>query len=198
MWLKLPGLWYAGKLDEAQKGLKIFESIKQMTALREEVHIRAVIEADSEAVAEIYNHYVRQTIITFEEKAISSSEIYQRIQGVQSSSLPWFVAELAGEILGYAYAGKWKERCAYRFSAEVTVYVTPEHTGCGIGSRLYSQLLPALRDRGIHVAIGGIALPNEASVAFHEKLGFTKVAHFQEVGFKFKRWIDVGYWQRIL
>jgi phosphinothricin acetyltransferase len=169
-----------------------------MTALREEVNIRAVRKADTDAVAGIYNHYVRQTIITFEEEAISSSEVYQRIRGVQSSSLPWFVAEQAGEILGYAYASRWKERCAYRFSAEVTVYVKPEHAGCGIGSRLYSQLLPALRRREIHAAIGGIALPNEASVAFHEKFGFTKVAHFQEVGFKFKRWIDVGYWQRLL
>jgi L-amino acid N-acyltransferase YncA len=169
-----------------------------MTALREEVNIRAVRKADTDAVAEIYNHYVRQTIITFEVEAKSSSEIYQRIRGAQSSLLPWFVAERAGEILGYACAGKWKERIAYRFSAEVTVYVKPDDTGCGIGSRLYRQLLPALRDREIHVAIGGIALPNEASVAFHEKFGFTKVAHFREVGFKFKRWIDVGYWQRIL
>ena len=90
-----------------------------------------------------------------------------------------------------------RERCVSLFT-EVTVYVIPDHVGKGIGSALYSKLLPALKSQGIHVAIGGIALPNEASIKFHEKMGFFKVAHFQEVGFKFNRWIDVGYWQRIL
>jgi L-amino acid N-acyltransferase YncA len=170
----------------------------KMAALREKVNVRAVIESDAEAVAGIYNHYVTRTIVTFEENTLSPSEIYQRAREVQSSSLPWFVAEQAGEIVGFAYASKWKGRCAYRFSTEVTVYVNPDHVGYGIGSRLYSQLLPALKDREIHVAIGGIALPNEVSISFHEKFGFTKVAHFKEVGFKFNRWIDVGYWQRIL
>lgn len=154
--------------------------------------------ADAEAVAGIYNHYVTETIITFEEEAVSSAEIYQRLQDVQSSSLPWLVAEQAGEVVGYAYGSQWKGRCAFRFSMEVTVYVSPGRLGYGIGSRLYSQLLPALRERGIHVAIAGIALPNKGSRTLHEKFGFTKVAHFKEVGFKFNRWIDVGYWQLIL
>ena len=81
---------------------------------------------------------------------------------------------------------------------EVTVYVAPGHAGRGIGSRLYGELFPILKTRGIHAVIGGIALPNEASVALHEKFGMRKVAHFEEVGFKFDRWIDVGYWQRTL
>ena len=169
-----------------------------MITQREEFNVRPVIESDVKALAGIYNHYVTQTIITFEEEAVSSSELYQRVQEVQASSLPWFVAEHSGKIAGYAYASKWKGRCAYRFSAEVTVYVTPDYAWHGIGSRLYGQLLPAIRDCEIHAALGGIALPNEASIAFHEKFGFTKVAHFKEVGFKFNRWIDVGYWQRIL
>ncbi|MBU0663798.1 MAG: GNAT family N-acetyltransferase [Proteobacteria bacterium] len=169
-----------------------------MAVLREEIIIRAMRADDAEAVAGIYNHYITQTIITFEEEAVSSSEISQRLQNVQSSSLPWFVAEQAGEVVGYAYADKWKGRCAFRFSMEVTVYVSPDKLGYGIGTRLYRKMFPALRECGIHVAIAGIALPNEGSRAVHEKFGFTKVAHFKEVGFKFDRWIDVGYWQLIL
>jgi len=164
----------------------------------DEVFVRDAVAADAEAMARIYNYYVNQTIVTFEEKAISSSEICQRLQEVQSSSLPWLVAKRGGKIVGYAYASRWKGRCAYRFSTEVTVYVAPVDTGHGIGSMLYGQLLPALKENDIHTAIGGIALPNEASVALHEKFGFTKVAHFREVGFKFKRRIDVGYWQSLL
>ena len=170
----------------------------RVTVPREEVNVRAMRAADAEEVAGIYNHYVTQTIITFEEEAVSSSEICQRLHDVQSFSLPWLVAEHAGRVVGYAYAGKWKGRCAFRFSTEVAVYVSPDKPGYGIGSRLYEQLLPALRAREIHVAIAGIALPNEGSRVLHEKFGFTKVAHFKDVGFKFERWIDVGYWQLIL
>jgi len=162
-----------------------------------EVFVREAVPADSEAIARIYNHYVTQTVVTFEEEAISSSEIHRRIQEIQSS-LIWYVAEQDDEVVGYAYAGKWSCRSAYRFSTEVTAYVAPDHTGQGIGSRLYGKLLPALKDRDIHAVVGGISLPNEASVSFHEKFGFSKVAHFREVGFKFNRWIDVGYWQSIL
>jgi phosphinothricin acetyltransferase len=170
----------------------------KMVAPREKFNIRAFIAADAEAVAGIYNHYVTGTIVTFEENTVPPSEIYQRAREVQSAALPWLVAEQAGAIVGYTYASKWKGRYAYRFSTEVTVYVSPDHVGNGIGSKLYSQLLPSLKDREIHVAIGVIALPNEVSISLHEKLGFTKVAHIKEVGFKFNRWIDVGYWQRIL
>ncbi len=162
-----------------------------------EVFVREAGPADSEALARIYNHCIKQTVVTFEEEARSSSEIHRRIQEIQSS-LIWYVAEKADEVVGYAYAGQWSCRSAYRFSTEVTAYVAPDHTGQGIGSTLYGKLLPALKDRDIHAVLGGISLPNEASVSFHEKFGFSKVAHFREVGFKFNRWIDVGYWQSIL
>jgi phosphinothricin acetyltransferase len=121
-----------------------------------------------------------------------------RLQEVQGASLPWFVAAQGGEVVGYAYATKWNGRSAYRFSTEVTVYLDHGRGGRGIGSNLYHHLLPALQSRGIHVAIGGIALPNTASVALHRKFGFEQVAEFREVGFKFGRWIDVGYWQKTL
>ncbi len=169
-----------------------------MTSMSEDVYVREIKTADVEAVAKIYNHYVTETIVTFEEEPVSSSEICQRIKDAQFAKLPWLIAEQAGEIIGYAYASKWKGRCAYRFSTEVTVYLKPDHEGHGVGSKLYDQLLTMLRSLKIHVAIGGIALPNEVSISFHEKFGFTKIAHFKEVGFKFNRWIDVGYWQCIL
>jgi phosphinothricin acetyltransferase len=118
-----------------------------------------------------------------------------RIREVTAAGLPWVVAELNGRVVGYAYASQWKGRCAYRFSVESSVYVDAKHTGQGIGSELYDALLGRLRGGKTHVVIGGIALPNEGSVALHERFGFRKVAHFNEVGFKFERWIDVGYWQ---
>jgi phosphinothricin acetyltransferase len=122
----------------------------------------------------------------------------RRMEEVWSASLPWLVAELGGHVVGYAYASKWKARYGYRFSTEISVYLDAAHGGRGMGSKLYDQLFPMLRDRGVHSAIGGIALPNEASVALHEKFGLEKVAHFKEVGIKFNQWIDVGYRQRTL
>jgi len=160
--------------------------------------VRSARATDVPAVARIYNHYVNTTTVSFEEEAVSSLEVARRIKAVQGASLPWLVAEEDGTVVGYAYATKWRTRPAYRHSVEVTVYVAPERRDRGIGSVLYDSLLDALRDRRIHAAIGGIALPNPASVALQEKFGFEKVAHFAEVGFKSGRWIDVGYWQRIL
>lgn len=149
-------------------------------------------------MAHIYNYFIQETTVTFEEQAVSAADICERIREVQTSKLPWLIAEDSNSLVGYAYASRWKGRCAYRFSVEVTVYVEHALTGQGIGSKLYQQLLPELQSRGIHVALGGIALPNDASVALQERFGFEKVAHLREVGFKFNRWIDVGYWQKIL
>jgi L-amino acid N-acyltransferase YncA len=160
--------------------------------------VRIAAAGDAEAVAGIYNHYVARTVVTFEEEPVAACEISRRIAEVQAVSLPWLVAERAGAAVGFAYAAPWRARRAYRFSAEVTVYVAPERGGRGIGSALYAHLLAGLRDRNIHSVMGGIALPNEASVALHEKFGFKKVAHFEQAGFKLDRWVDVGYWQRIL
>jgi phosphinothricin acetyltransferase len=160
--------------------------------------IRNVELRDAKAVAAIYNHYVTTSIVTFEEESVTASEIARRIEEVQSTSLPWLIGETRSQLSGYAYATRWRTRSAYRFAAEVTVYVAPGSAGRGIGSKLYAHLLPKLRSAGIHSVIGGIALPNQASVALHEKFGFRKAAHFEEVGFKFGRWIDVGYWQLTL
>jgi L-amino acid N-acyltransferase YncA len=160
--------------------------------------IRPAETPDCDAIARIYNHYIHHTIITFEEQPISAAEIAARVEEIRAASLPWLVTESEGQVLGYAYASKWKGRCAYRFSVESTVYLDPGATGRGLGRPLYEALLAELQDRRLHAVIGGIALPNPASVGLHEALGFAKVAHFPEVGYKLDRWIDVGYWQKIL
>ena len=160
--------------------------------------LRAATTADATAIAAIYNPYVVGTIITFEEEAVSDVEMAQRITDVLEAGLPWFVWEEAGRVLGYAYAGKWKSRCAYRYAVESSIYLDQATTGRGLGTKLYGALIAALRERRIHSIIGGIALPNPASIALSEKMGFQKIGHFKEVGWKFEQWIDVGYWELIL
>jgi phosphinothricin acetyltransferase len=166
--------------------------------LSTKVAIRMAGPRDAAAIAAIYNHYVRETIVTFEEKPVSVGEMRVRTRMIISLGVPWLVAEAGGAVVGYAYANKWKERAAYLHSAETTVYLRADSTGRGIGRLLYKELVSELRRLGYHAIIGGIALPNAASVGLHESLGFRKVAHFEQVGRKFDRWIDVGYWQLTL
>ncbi len=160
--------------------------------------IRPATRSDAAALARIYNHYVRETTITFEEADVSDGEMAQRVDALAQDGLPWLVAEEGGQVVGYAYAGKWKARSAYRFSVETTVYVDAGRLGGGFGSALYEALFADLRGRPVHAVIGGIALPNARSVALHERFGMRQVARFEQVGFKFGRWIDVGYWQMVL
>ncbi len=160
--------------------------------------LRAATPADAAAIAAIYNHYVVNTIITFEEEAVPDTEMAQRITDVLEAGLPWFAWEENGRVLGYAYASKWKSRCAYRYAVESSIYLDKTATGRGLGTKLYVALIDALRAKGIHSIIGGIALPNDASVGISEKLGFKKIGQFKEVGWKFEQWIDVGYWELIL
>lgn len=160
--------------------------------------IRPGQDGDAAVLARIYNHYVAHTCVTFETEQVVAAEMARRAVDTASDGLPWLVACRAGEVAGYAYASKWKGRCAYRYTAEVTVYLDPAMTGQGIGRVLYDALVEDLRARGMRTAIGGIALPNDPSIRLHERLGFRKVAHFEQVGFKQGRWIDVGYWQLLL
>ncbi len=159
--------------------------------------IRDATAEDAAAVTRIYNHYIEHTVVSFELEPVTVEEMAGRMAGVLEDHL-WIVHEADDEISGYAYAGTWNSRCAYEKSVESSVYLDHEATGKGIGSALYEHLLGELKQRSFHTAIGGIALPNPASVALHEKFGFEKVAHYQEVGWKFGKWIDVGYWQRML
>lgn len=156
--------------------------------------LRNVTLEDAPAIAEIYNHYVRETIITFEETEVSAAEIEKRIEDT-TAKYPWIVFEENGEILGYAYGCEWRTRSAYRFTAESAVYLQHDLSQKGIGSKLYQELLQQLKNKGLHVVMGVIGLPNEPSIKLHEKFGFKKVAHFPQVGFKFQQWVDVGYWQ---
>lgn len=157
--------------------------------------LRAAIAPDAARLCAIYNHYVSTTTVSFEEDPVLPDAMAGRIADVAAAGLPWLVLEADGDIVGYAYATKWRVRAAYRTSVESTIYLDPAHTGRGHGRLLYGALLDALRDRGLHVVIGGIAQPNAGSIALHERLGFRKVAHFSEVGMKFGRWVDVGYWE---
>ena len=160
--------------------------------------IRAVNENDAIRISAIYNYYVEHTIITFEEDKIFVDDMKQRIINV-SSQYPWLVYEHEGKVVAYAYADLWKSRSAYRFTLECTVYGANDMPQrLGIGTKLYQKLLKELNTEMIRSVIGVIALPNKASVALHEKMGFEKVAHFKEVGYKFDQWIDVGFWQKTL
>jgi L-amino acid N-acyltransferase YncA len=159
--------------------------------------IRVGRTADAAAIADIYNHYVRETVITFEETPVSPDEMARRIADI-GARYPWLVYEYDGAVAGWAYATEWKTRSAYRFSVETTIYLADSHRGRGTGATLYEALIGELKVRKFHTAVGVIALPNAASVALHEKLGFAKIGHVAEVGRKFDRWVDVGYWQLIL
>jgi L-amino acid N-acyltransferase YncA len=155
--------------------------------------IRACEISDAAAVADIYNHYVRETVVTFEETPVPVQEMARRIGDV-GAQYPWLIREDQGRLAGYSCASQWKARSAYRFTVETTVYLAADCVGRGIGTALYDTLIMQLRERGFHCAIGIIALPNPASVALHEKLGFRQAGRFDEVGRKFDRWVDVGYW----
>ena len=149
---------------------------------------------DSEQIAEIYNFYIQNTHHTFETERINPVEMQKRINQI-IENYPFLVCEENQEIFGYAFATQYKSRCAYKNSAEVSVYIKNGLKQKGIGTKLYEKLFEELSKTEVHAIIAGIALPNEASIKLHEKFGFEKVAHFREVGFKFERWIDVGYWE---
>ena len=161
------------------------------------IHIRTAVSADAAALTSIYNHYILNSVITFEEAVIATSEMSRRIEDITQAGLPWLVAQRAGEIIGYAYAGPWRSRSAFRFTVESTVYMASGIVGTGTGTALYQALLAQLDADGKHCVVGAISLPNAGSVKLHERLGFRKVAHFEQVGYKFDRWIDVGFWQRL-
>jgi phosphinothricin acetyltransferase len=158
--------------------------------------IRPVAATDAAAIAAIYNHYVTQTTVTFEEEPVSADEMGRRIEALTGQGQPWLVAEVDGQVAGYAYATKWHHRHGYRYSAEVTVYLGKDFGGRGLGTALYQALFPLLEANGIKSLVGVIALPNAASIALHEKFGMQKVGHLKAIGMKFGEWIDVGYWQK--
>jgi len=157
--------------------------------------IRDAAPGDAAAIAAIYNLHVRGTLVTFEMAEVGEEEMAARIFDVQSRGLPWLVHVEGDAVLGYACAGPWKARAAYARTVESSIYLHEAARGRGIGKSLYLTLIEQLKIAGIHVVIGGVSLPNPASIALHEQLGFDYIGTFAEVGWKFERWVDVGYWQ---
>jgi L-amino acid N-acyltransferase YncA len=159
--------------------------------------IRKASLKDTKEICSIYNYHVANTIVTFEEDPVNENEMRQRIEDI-GSKFPWLVYENDDVIAGYAYASQWRTRSAYRFAAETTVYIHEDFKGRGVGTALYARLIEEMKALSFRSLIGGVSLPNDASIALHEKFNFKKVAHFEQVGFKLNHWIDVGYWQLLL
>ena len=160
------------------------------------VRVRDATGDDVEAIADIYGTYVNGSVVSFEETAPDGEQMLVRM--LAEPRLPWLVADGDNGLLGYAYASTHRQRAAYRWSVDCSVYLKAGEVGRGVGSLLYSRLLPTLRDLGYHRAYAGIALPNDASVGFHESMGFVLVGVFEGVGYKQGDWRDVGWWQLFL
>ncbi len=162
-------------------------------------------DRDAAACAAIYAPSVERTPISFELAAPDAAEFARRIEKY-SATHQFLVAEVGGEggaeprgdVVGYAYACRWRERPAYDWAVEVSVYVDAAHQGEGIGRALYAELLERLRAQGFHSAVAGITLPNPASIALHEAMGFEAIGALREIGWKRGAWHDVGYWQLLL
>ncbi|TGV04455.1 GNAT family N-acetyltransferase [Flavivirga rizhaonensis] len=149
---------------------------------------------DTEELLDIYNYYVLNSIVTFDDVALSLETFKDKITRI-NKDYPFIVFEENNEILGYAYGSKWRPKPAYKHTVESTVYVKHSVLGKQIGTKLYTALLSQLKEQNYHIVLGGLTLPNDASVKLHEKFGFNQVAHFKEVGLKFGKWLDVGFWQ---
>lgn len=161
------------------------------------VQIRQASVADATDIRRIYAPIVSETAISFEEVPPTIEEMEKRI-ALTLPNYPYFVAIVDGKVCGYVYASQHATRAAYRYSVNTAIYIAPEARRTGVGRTLYSSLLPELTRRGFHAAFAGIALPNLASVALHKSIGFEPLGIYREVGFKFGRWRDVGWWQRRL
>jgi len=159
------------------------------------IKIREAQTSDAAAITDIYNYYVRETLITFDLDEVPITFFEEKIPKLKQN-YPFIVATIDDIVIGYAYASQWKQKQAYKHTAESTIYMHPDNTSKGIGLRLYNALLSSMPLFDLVTAIGGITIPNDASVRLHEKLGFEKVAEFKNVGFKFDQWINVGYWQK--
>lgn len=159
--------------------------------------IRVARPEDGDALAAIYRPYVLDTAISFEDVPPNAAEMSERIAATLTTC-PFLVFEDDAGVLAYAYAGPHRARPAYRWSVDVTVYAAPHAHRRGIGRALYTELLDRLTRQGFHTAFAGIALPNDKSVGLHEALGFHHLGTYREVGFKFGRWHDVGWWRRPL
>ncbi len=161
--------------------------------------VRLATEDDLPEILDLANWAALNTAANFAVEP-EPLEMWRASFDATHQTHPWLVArdDETDEFLGFAKASPWKGRCAYHWSAEVTVYVRPEHHRRGVGRALYTALLDLMRAQGFKSVLGGITLPNDPSVRLHETLGFRRVAVLEQVGFKFDAWRDVGYWQCVL
>jgi L-amino acid N-acyltransferase YncA len=157
--------------------------------------IRKAENQDISAITSIYNYFIKNSTTTFEEELLSESDIQQRLETVCEKYI-WLVGVVDDQVIGYAYSAQWKTRSAYRLTVETSIYLKPGSEGNGYGKSLYAELLSQTEALGYKCLIGGISLPNEASIRLHESLGFVKIGQFVKVGIKFGKWIDVGYWEK--
>ena len=159
--------------------------------------VRTATEEDAGAIADIYEPYVRETAISFEEVPPTANEMAHRLAS-SLESYPYLVFDDGGSVLGYAYGGTHRAKPAYRWSVETTVYVARSAHRRGIGRALYTELLDLLTRQGFHSAFAGIVPPNESSVGLHESMGFAYLGTFAEIGFKHGKFHDLGWWRRTL
>ena len=159
--------------------------------------IRNVLNSDIPQVVEILNHYVRNDSCTFQINTYSISEISEKIAEI-TKVYPYIVMEEGNEVIGFAYASRWREKNAYDKSAETTIYLNPKHKYRGLGKILYQELIEQLREKNFRLLVACLTLPNPSSVRLHESLGFEKAGEFRDAGYKFNRWCDVGFWQKVL
>ena len=166
------------------------------------VTIRPACPGDAAGVRDIYAPFVRDSPVTFRTEVPSVDELAEEIRETRTEDeYPWYVATVDSgerEVVGYAYASRLRDRAAYRWTAETSVYVAPDSHRAGVGSRLYDRLLGTLRRQGYCSAYAAIATPNPGSVAFHEGQGFERVGTFPASGFKLGEWHDVVWYHRRL
>jgi L-amino acid N-acyltransferase YncA len=177
----------------ARIALAISPGYLQNLPMTDPVTVRAMTTADAAAIADIYRHYVLETVISFEETPPTAAEFEARM--LATPRLPWLVAVRNDAVVGYCYASRHHARASYRWSADVSVYVAPSERGRGVGRLLYNELLPLVRALGYVSVFAGVTLPNDASVGFHEAFGLTPVGVYRNAGFKHSAWRDVGWWQ---
>lgn len=163
-----------------------------------DVTFRPFAWSDVPAIAAIYRHYVEETVITFETEAPSEAAMADRFGKMLDLGHPVIIVEQAGKVMGYAYASFYRPRAAYRFTCENSIYLSKDVVGQGIGGRLLEALLDQCRTAGFKQMIAVITAERANSIRLHEKLGFRKVAHYEAVGFKFDRWLDIVHMQRAI
>jgi phosphinothricin acetyltransferase len=160
--------------------------------------IRGVRLSDADTICRIYNYYIENTVITFEEEKITTEVMMKRIGSILQKKYPYIVYEKEENIIGYAYLNTWRERPAYNITLETSIYMDYRYTGKGTGTLLYSELIERAKGLGLHSIIGCIALPNVTSRRLHERLNFVLAGNFKEVGGKFGKLVDVEFWQLML